>query len=117
MQRLSAEGAGWVPTAGNLATLFAFGLCLALIPQLAQDFDEAIFVLAPILLLLNQARLRRRVWTPTSSKCLLPSVADSSQKQRCPNLPFYNVEMFCQAAWLTLGPASLLMNGSTLALV
>jgi len=56
MQRLSAEGAGWVPTAGNLATLFAFGLCLALIPQLAQDFDEAIFVLAPILLLLNQAR-------------------------------------------------------------
>ncbi len=57
MQRLSAEGAGWVPTAGNLATLFAFGLCLALIPQLAQDFDEAIFVLAPILLLLNQARL------------------------------------------------------------
>ena len=56
MQRLSAEGAGWVPTAGNLATLFALGLCLALIPQLAQDFDEAIFVLAPILLLLNQAR-------------------------------------------------------------
>ena len=59
MQRLSAEGAGWVPTAGNLATLFAFGLCLALIPQLAQDFDEAIFVLAPILLLLNQARIVR----------------------------------------------------------
>ena len=58
MQRLSAEGAGWVPTAGNLATVFAFGLCLVLIPQLAQDFDEAIFVLAPILLLLNQACLK-----------------------------------------------------------
>ena len=54
MQRLQAEGAGWVPTAGNLITLGSFWLAVALVPQLAPDADEAIFALAPILLLLNQ---------------------------------------------------------------
>lgn len=63
MQRLQAEGAAWVPTAGNLITLASFSLALALVPQLAPDADEAIFALAPILLLLNQVRMLKVTFT------------------------------------------------------
>jgi hypothetical protein len=30
MKRLSREGLGWVPTAGNVCTLLAFGICVYL---------------------------------------------------------------------------------------
>jgi hypothetical protein len=36
LQRLAAEGLGWVPTVGNLATLLCFALALALNAQLTQ---------------------------------------------------------------------------------
>lgn len=54
MARLSSEGLAWVPTAGNLITIGCFLLCLSLNSSLAEGSPEAIFVLAPLLLLLNQ---------------------------------------------------------------
>ncbi|EFJ42256.1 hypothetical protein VOLCADRAFT_107353 [Volvox carteri f. nagariensis] len=56
LQRLAQEGLAWVPTLGNLLTLAALGLGLALNCFLNGGLGapEAIFMLAPILLLLSQ---------------------------------------------------------------
>ncbi|GIM00281.1 hypothetical protein Vretimale_5429, partial [Volvox reticuliferus] len=56
LQRLAQEGLAWVPTLGNLLTLTAMGLGLALNCFLSGGMGapEAIFMLAPILLLLSQ---------------------------------------------------------------
>ncbi|GLI61232.1 hypothetical protein VaNZ11_003532, partial [Volvox africanus] len=56
LQRLAQEGLAWVPTLGNLLTLTAVGLGLALNCFLngGMGAPEAIFMLAPILLLLSQ---------------------------------------------------------------
>ncbi|CAK0743676.1 hypothetical protein CVIRNUC_001488 [Coccomyxa viridis] len=54
MHQLAAQGLGWAPTVGNLSTLLCFVLALALNAQLNEAADEAILVLAPMLLLMNQ---------------------------------------------------------------
>ncbi|MEW5297524.1 MAG: hypothetical protein WDW36_000729 [Sanguina aurantia] len=54
MQRLSQEGLAWVPLVGNVATFTAFALLLALNGHLTGATPEAIFMLAPLLLLLSQ---------------------------------------------------------------
>eukprot|EP00884_Botryococcus_braunii_P004655 jgi/Botrbrau1/14190/Bobra.182_3s0123.1 len=52
--RLGQEGLAWVPTVGNVLTLLCFGLCIWLSQRFTEGSNEAIFVLAPLLLLLNQ---------------------------------------------------------------
>ncbi|KAG2447194.1 hypothetical protein HYH02_007936 [Chlamydomonas schloesseri] len=56
LQRLAAEGLAWVPTLGNLLTLTAVALGVALNGFLngGVGAPEGIFMLAPILLLLSQ---------------------------------------------------------------
>ncbi len=54
LQRLAAEGLAWVPTLGNLLTMSAVALGVALNGFLTGGSPEAIFMLAPILLLLAQ---------------------------------------------------------------
>ncbi|KXZ48748.1 hypothetical protein GPECTOR_25g332 [Gonium pectorale] len=62
LQRLAAEGLGWVPTVGNALTLTALALGLSLNAFLngaggeggGAGSPEAIFMLAPVLLLLSQ---------------------------------------------------------------
>ncbi|OVA09701.1 hypothetical protein BVC80_9101g239 [Macleaya cordata] len=53
IKRLAAEGA-WMPSVGNVATVMCFAICLILNVNLTGGSDRAIFLLAPILLLLNQ---------------------------------------------------------------
>ncbi|KAI3942997.1 hypothetical protein MKW98_005509 [Papaver atlanticum] len=53
IKRLAAEGA-WMPSVGNVATVMCFAICLILNFNLTGGSDRAIFLLAPILLLLNQ---------------------------------------------------------------
>lgn len=53
IKRMSAEGA-WMPAVGNVATIMCFAICLILNIYLTGGSNQAIFFLAPILLLLNQ---------------------------------------------------------------
>lgn len=64
LQRLAAEGLAWVPCLGNIFTLTAAAIGLALAGLLAAGAPEAIFMIAPVLLLLSQDPL------------LLPGLAD-----------------------------------------
>jgi hypothetical protein len=50
---MAAEGA-WMPAVGNVATIMCFAICLILNINLTGGSNQAIFFLAPILLLLNQ---------------------------------------------------------------
>lgn len=52
--QLKREGVAWVLAAGNLLTLMAVGVCLALNHYVTGGAPEAIFMMAPLLLLLNQ---------------------------------------------------------------
>ncbi|XVF02097.1 hypothetical protein REPUB_Repub04eG0147100 [Reevesia pubescens] len=52
IKRMAAEGA-WMPAVGNVATVMCFAICLILNVHLTGG-SNAIFFLAPILLLLNQ---------------------------------------------------------------
>lgn len=53
IKRIAAEGA-WMPAVGNVATVMCFAICLILNVNLTGGSNRAIFLLAPILLLLNQ---------------------------------------------------------------
>ncbi|KAJ0560225.1 hypothetical protein HanHA300_Chr06g0209101 [Helianthus annuus] len=53
IKRMAAEGA-WMPAVGNVATIMCFAICLILNVNLTGGSNRAIFLLAPILLLLNQ---------------------------------------------------------------
>ncbi|KAF2288407.1 hypothetical protein GH714_007258 [Hevea brasiliensis] len=53
IKRMAAEGA-WMPAVGNVATIMCFAICLILNVNLTGGSNQAIFLLAPILLLLNQ---------------------------------------------------------------
>nr|ATG71033.1 no exine fromation 1 [Cupressus sempervirens] len=53
VKKLAAEGA-WMPAVGNVAAGLCFLLCLILNVHLSGGSNRAIFILAPILLLLNQ---------------------------------------------------------------
>uniref|UniRef100_A0A803L1I4 No exine formation 1 n=1 Tax=Chenopodium quinoa TaxID=63459 RepID=A0A803L1I4_CHEQI len=53
IRRMAAEGA-WMPAVGNVATVLCFAICLILNINLTGGSNRAIFLLAPILLLLNQ---------------------------------------------------------------
>ncbi|GKU92934.1 hypothetical protein SLEP1_g6588 [Rubroshorea leprosula] len=53
IKRMAAEGA-WMPAVGNVATVMCFAICLILNVHLTGGSNQAIFFLAPILLLLNQ---------------------------------------------------------------
>eukprot|EP00887_Chlorella_sp_A99_P005591 scaffold1.g5591.t1 len=64
LQRLAQEGLGWVPTLGNLATLFCFGLCLALDGAVTGGSAAAALLLSPLLLLLSQDPLLLRGLEP-----------------------------------------------------
>eukprot|EP00892_Ulva_mutabilis_P002875 jgi/Ulvmu1/12589/UM092_0019.1 len=54
MARLSAAGLAWMPTFANITVLITFTLALILNFQIAEGKDEAVLMLAPLLLLLNQ---------------------------------------------------------------
>lgn len=53
IKRIAAEGA-WMPAVGNVATVMCFAICLILNANLTGGSNRGIFLLAPILLLLNQ---------------------------------------------------------------
>lgn len=53
VKKLAAEGA-WMPSVGNVATMLCFLISLILNVHLTGGSDRAIFILVPILLLLNQ---------------------------------------------------------------
>ncbi|KAG9447285.1 hypothetical protein H6P81_013413 [Aristolochia fimbriata] len=53
VKKLAAEGA-WMPAVGNVSTILCFIICLILSINLTGGSNRAIFLLAPILLLLNQ---------------------------------------------------------------
>ncbi|GAV80798.1 hypothetical protein CFOL_v3_24258 [Cephalotus follicularis] len=53
IKRMAAKGA-WMPAVGNVATVMCFAICLILNVNLTGGSNQAIFFLAPILLLLNQ---------------------------------------------------------------
>lgn len=53
IKKLAAEAA-WMPAVGNVATVLCFIICLVLNMHLTGGSNQAIFFLAPILLLLNQ---------------------------------------------------------------
>lgn len=53
IKRMAADGA-WMPAVGNVATIMCFAICLILNVNLTGGSNQAIFFLAPILLLLNQ---------------------------------------------------------------
>ncbi|KMS99436.1 hypothetical protein BVRB_2g045560 [Beta vulgaris subsp. vulgaris] len=53
IRRMAAEGS-WMPAVGNVATVLCFAICLILNVNLTGGSNRAIFLLAPILLLLNQ---------------------------------------------------------------
>ncbi|CAN1858081.1 hypothetical protein LINPERHAP1_LOCUS42723 [Linum perenne] len=53
IKRMAAEGA-WMPAVGNVATVMCFAICLILNVNMTGGSNQAIFFLAPILLLLNQ---------------------------------------------------------------
>uniref|UniRef100_M4CX85 No exine formation 1 n=1 Tax=Brassica campestris TaxID=3711 RepID=M4CX85_BRACM len=54
IEKMSEEGAAWMPAVGNVATIVCFAICLILNIHLSGGSSQAIFFLAPILLLLNQ---------------------------------------------------------------
>jgi hypothetical protein len=54
LHRLSKHGLVWAPSAGNLFTLLAFTIGIALNSTLMDSRPEAVFMLAPLLLLLSQ---------------------------------------------------------------
>ncbi|KAJ9524251.1 hypothetical protein QJQ45_008427 [Haematococcus lacustris] len=54
VKRLSVEGVAWGPTATNLAAATSFALGLSLNGQLTGGAPGAVFMLAPVLLLLHQ---------------------------------------------------------------
>ncbi|WIA13369.1 hypothetical protein OEZ85_006949 [Tetradesmus obliquus] len=60
LRRLSREGLGWVPTAGNVCTLLAFGICVYLNRYMTGGAPEAMLMLAPLLLMLSQDPLLLR---------------------------------------------------------
>lgn len=53
-QRLSSAGLGWLPTTGNLISVFCFLVSLSWSSYFSQGKELVVFLLAPILLLLNQ---------------------------------------------------------------
>ncbi|KAK9675318.1 hypothetical protein RND81_11G000300 [Saponaria officinalis] len=53
IKKMVVEGA-WMPAVGNVATVMCFAICLILNITLTGGSNRAIFLLAPILLLLNQ---------------------------------------------------------------
>ncbi|KAL6567915.1 hypothetical protein OROGR_001583 [Orobanche gracilis] len=53
IKRMATEGA-WMPAVGNVATAMCFFICIILNVHLTGGSNRAIFILAPILLLLNQ---------------------------------------------------------------
>ncbi|XP_074307522.1 uncharacterized protein LOC141642589 [Silene latifolia] len=53
VKRMAADGV-WMPAVGNVATIMCFAICLILNFTLTGGSNRAIFLLAPILLLLNQ---------------------------------------------------------------
>ncbi|KAK7394135.1 hypothetical protein VNO78_14654 [Psophocarpus tetragonolobus] len=53
IKRMTADGA-WMPAVGNVATVLCFAICLVLNVNLTGGSNRSIFLLAPILLLLNQ---------------------------------------------------------------
>ncbi|KAJ9186163.1 hypothetical protein P3X46_005695 [Hevea brasiliensis] len=53
IKKMAAEGA-WMPAVGNVATIMCFAICLILNVNLTGGSNQAIFFLAPLLLLLNQ---------------------------------------------------------------
>ncbi|KAL9246615.1 hypothetical protein vseg_020130 [Gypsophila vaccaria] len=53
IKKMAVEGA-WMPAVGNVATVMCFAICLILNVTLTGGSNRAIFLLAPILLLLNQ---------------------------------------------------------------
>ncbi|KAL4191966.1 hypothetical protein AMTRI_Chr06g191580 [Amborella trichopoda] len=53
VKKLAAEGA-WMPFIGNVSTLLCFTICLVLSIHLTGGSNRAIFLITPILLLLNQ---------------------------------------------------------------
>ncbi|KAM7269248.1 hypothetical protein ACFE04_024745 [Oxalis oulophora] len=53
IKKIAAEGA-WMPAVGNVATIMCFAICLILNLNITGGSNQAIFFLAPILLLLNQ---------------------------------------------------------------
>ncbi|XP_010556079.1 PREDICTED: uncharacterized protein LOC104825454 [Tarenaya hassleriana] len=53
IEKIAADGA-WMPAIGNVATIMCFAICLILNIHLSGGSSQAIFFLAPILLLLNQ---------------------------------------------------------------
>ncbi|KAF8058100.1 hypothetical protein HT031_005760 [Scenedesmus sp. PABB004] len=60
VRRLAREGLSWVPTAGNLCTLLAFGIAVYLNAYMTGGAPEALLMLAPLLLLLSQDPLLLR---------------------------------------------------------
>ncbi|CDY09793.1 BnaC09g43680D [Brassica napus] len=54
IEKMSEEGAAWMPAVGNVATIVCFAICLILNIHISGGSSQAIFFLAPILLLLNQ---------------------------------------------------------------
>ncbi|EPS57225.1 hypothetical protein M569_17595 [Genlisea aurea] len=54
IRKMAAEGGAWMPAVGNVATVLCFAICLILNATLTGGSNRAIFLLAPILLLLNQ---------------------------------------------------------------
>ncbi|XP_010419915.1 PREDICTED: uncharacterized protein LOC104705589 [Camelina sativa] len=54
VEKMSEEGAAWMPAVGNVATIMCFAICVILNLHLSGGSSQAIFFLAPILLLLNQ---------------------------------------------------------------
>ncbi|CAA7031546.1 unnamed protein product [Microthlaspi erraticum] len=54
VEKMSEDGAAWMPAVGNVATIMCFAICLILNIHISGGSSQAIFFLAPILLLLNQ---------------------------------------------------------------
>ncbi|KAJ0230744.1 No exine formation 1 [Hirschfeldia incana] len=54
IEKMSEDGAAWMPAVGNVSTIVCFAICLILNIHISGGSSEAIFFLAPILLLLNQ---------------------------------------------------------------
>uniref|UniRef100_A0A7S3R236 Uncharacterized protein n=1 Tax=Dunaliella tertiolecta TaxID=3047 RepID=A0A7S3R236_DUNTE len=76
VQRLKHNGLVWLPTVGNILTLVAFGLCVFLNASITGGAPEAIFMMAPLLLMLSQDPLLlpgltapRRYFVPTVAVC------------------------------------------------
>jgi len=70
LTELASDGKLWVPIAGNIATVTCFGAAMYASRCLAGNADGAVFLISPILLLLNQDPLFLR--SLTMAKRYLP---------------------------------------------